>query len=79
MIYSLGETFWENTNLKEAGNVPFIIDTHCNHVLKHPEEGSVLSFFWLGFTQQAIELKEQAAGPFCKQDTHRVYYVGFIR
>lgn len=47
------------THLQEARDVPLVIDAHCHHVLKHPEEGTVLSFFGLGLAQQAVELEKQ--------------------
>lgn len=52
------------THLQEARDVPLVVDAHGHHVLKHPEEGTVLSFFGLGFAQQAVELEKQPACTF---------------
>lgn len=47
------------THLQEPRDVPLVVDAHGNHVLEHPEEWPVLSFFWLGLAQQTVELEEQ--------------------
>lgn len=52
------------THLQEARDVPLVIDAHGHHVLKHPEEGTVFSFFGLGLAQQAVKLEKQPPGTF---------------
>ena len=47
------------THLQEPRDVSLVVDAHGNHVLEHPEERPVLSFFGLGLAQQAVELEEQ--------------------
>ena len=47
------------TNLQEARDVSLVVDSHGDHILEHPEERSLLSFFRPGLAQQAVELKEQ--------------------
>ncbi len=57
------------THLQEPGDVPLVIDAHGNHVLKHPEERTVLSFFGLGLAQQTVKLEEQPPCAFWSNKT----------
>lgn len=56
-------------HLQEARDVPLVVDAHGDHVLEHPEERPVLSFFGLGLAQQAVELEEQPPCAFWRGET----------
>lgn len=61
-----------SADLQEAGDVPLVVDAHGHHVLEHPEERTVFSFFGLGLAQQAVELKKQpSCSSWSKPDSHQ--------
>lgn len=64
----------DRVTLQESRDVPLVVDAHGDHVLKHPEERPVLSFFGPGFAQQTVELKEQPPCAFIEAFPRRVDY-----
>lgn len=51
--------------LQETRDVTLIVDAHGGHVLKEPEEGTLLPLLGLGLVQKAVELEEQSPRAFC--------------
>lgn len=52
--------------LQEPANVRLVVGIHEDHILKEPEEGTVVSFLWLQHGQYAVELKEESSGSLCR-------------
>lgn len=52
--------------LQEPANVRLVVGIHEDHVLKEPEERTIVSFLWLQHGQYAVELKEESSGSLCR-------------
>lgn len=54
--------------LQEPANVRLVVGIHEDHVLKEPEERTVVSFLWFQQGQYAVELKEESSGSLCRRN-----------
>lgn len=53
-------------HLQEPADVGFVVGGHENHVLKEPEERTVIIFLRLQHGQYAVKLKEETSGALCR-------------
>lgn len=51
--------------LQETRDVPFVADSHGDHVLKKPEERPLVTRFWSSLVQETVKLEKQPPSTLC--------------
>lgn len=55
--------------LEESADVGLVVGAHEDHVLKQPEERTVVALLRLQHRQDPVELEEESPSAFCKEET----------
>lgn len=68
MYFNFTLNLVSSSYLQEPANVRLVVGIHEDHVLKEPEERTVVAFLWLQHGQYAVELKEESSGSLCRMN-----------
>lgn len=55
--------------LQETRDVPFVADSHGDHILKQPEERPLVAQFWSSLMQETVKLEKQPPSTLCEEET----------